>query len=361
MAEAYRLYAGTQAGMILFRGVADIWTSMGGSREFEPYFKDRVVDSVYGCKNSPEIVFAGVTFDGLYRTQDAGRHWQRTLEGDIRWVTVDPTDDRVIYAGTEPVHLYRSEDGGGTWEELKSLTEMPAEVQYKWYFPHPPHQGHVRHIYIDPEDSNCIYLALEHGGIVRSFDRGKTWEDVSEGLEYPDIHMIVRSPGSKTKYFTATSRGFFRADPPEKGWKRAEKGMESDYFHDVINLPGDRPAMFLAAGHGSPQYWDRPGGVDGRIYRSEDGGETWRQVGAGLPVKHTAMCWQLAYNPYDTNSIFAAFGDVARGHTAGPPGEGAIYVTYDRGDTWEEVGLQKRGTKYLRPPAIRVLWAAADE
>ena len=119
--------------------------------------------------------------------------------------------------------------------------------------------------------------------------------------------------------------------------------------------------MFLAAGHGSPQYWDRPGGVDGRIYRSEDGGETWRQVGAGLPVKHTAMCWQLAYNPYNTNSIFAGFGDVARGHTAGPPGEGAIYVTYDRGDTWEEVGLQKRGTKYLRPPAIRVLWAAADE
>ena len=137
--------------------------------------------------------------------------------------------------------------------------------------------------------------------------------------------------------------------------------MESDYLHDVINLPGDRPAMFLAAGHGSPQYWDRPGGVDGRIYRSEDGGETWRQVGAGLPVKHTAMCWQLAYNPYNANSIFAAFGDVTRGHTAGPPGEGAIYVTYDRGDTWEEVGLQKRGTKYLRPPAIRVLWAAADE
>ena len=87
-----------------------------------------------------------------------------------------------------------------------------------------------------------------------------------------------------------------------------------------------------------------PGGVDGRIYRSEDGGQTWRQVGAGLPAKHTAMCWQLAYNPYNKNSIFAAFGDVARGHTAGPPGQGAIYVTYDRGDTWEEVALQKRGT-----------------
>ena len=147
MAEAYRLYAGTQAGMILFRGVGDIWTSMGGSREFEPYFKDKVVDSVYGCRQSPETVFAGVTFDGLYRTKDAGRHWQRVIEGDIRWVTVDPTDERVIYAGTEPVHLYRSEDGGDSWEELKSLVEMPAEVKYKWYFPasaasrsHSPHQ-----------------------------------------------------------------------------------------------------------------------------------------------------------------------------------------------------------------------------
>ena len=55
MAEAYRLYAGTQAGMILFRGVGDIWTSMGGSREFEPYFKDKVVDSVYGCRKIPRL------------------------------------------------------------------------------------------------------------------------------------------------------------------------------------------------------------------------------------------------------------------------------------------------------------------
>ena len=58
---------------------------------------------------------------------------------------------------------------------------------------------------------------------------------------------------------------------------------------------------------------------------------SWRQVGAGLPAKHAAMCWQLAYNPYDKDSIFAAFGDVARGHTAGPPGQGAIYVTLRQG------------------------------
>ena len=174
MTAAYRLYAGTQAGMILFRGVGDIWTSMGGSREFEPYFKDKVVDSVYGCRQNPAMVFAGVTFDGLYRTRDAGRHWQRVLEGDIRWVTVDPSDERVIYAGTEPVHLYRSEDGGDTWEELKSLIEMPPEVKYKWYFPHPPHEGHIRHINVDPENPKMIYLCIEHGRELRQPDAGRS-------------------------------------------------------------------------------------------------------------------------------------------------------------------------------------------
>ena len=104
----------------------------------------------------------------------------------------------------------RSEDGGDSWEELKSLVEMPEEVKYKWYFPQPPHQGHVRHIYIDPENRQMPSISPSSMAVsYAAFDRGQTWEDVSDGFEYPDIHMVVRSPSSKTKYFAATSRGFF--------------------------------------------------------------------------------------------------------------------------------------------------------
>ena len=72
--EAYRLYAGTQSGMIIFRGVGDIWTSMGGSREFEPYFKNKVVDSVYGCR-----------YLGRSRAAEA-RHKMAATAGDSRFV-----------------------------------------------------------------------------------------------------------------------------------------------------------------------------------------------------------------------------------------------------------------------------------
>ena len=112
-----------------------------------------------GCRNTPEVVYAGVTQDGLYCTRDEGRHWQRMLEGDIRWVTVDPAEDRVVYAGTEPVKLFRSEDGGDSWEELEGLRALPPEVQQHWWFPYPPHHGHVRHIYIDPDNTDTLYLA----------------------------------------------------------------------------------------------------------------------------------------------------------------------------------------------------------
>src|SRR5207248_1272778 len=79
-----------------------------------------------------------VNQDGLYRTDDGGRHWTRLLEGEVRAVAVDPSDERVVYAGTEPVRLYRSEDGGDSWEELTALPAMPEEVRQKWWTPYPP-------------------------------------------------------------------------------------------------------------------------------------------------------------------------------------------------------------------------------
>ena len=128
----------TQTGVRLYRGKDDQWQEVGRHLS-------GVADCLAGSKKHPEMVFCGILNDGLYRTSDAGNSWLRVFEGDVRAVTVDPRDDRVVYVGTAPVHLYRSENMGETWEELKALLAMPEEIKRNWVSPQPNHAGHIRY------------------------------------------------------------------------------------------------------------------------------------------------------------------------------------------------------------------------
>ena len=168
-----RIYAGTQEGLF-------VWRSRNESREnVSVGFQTGTIDAIDGLRSKPNVVYLGVTQDGLYRTDDGGESWRRVFEGNVRAVTVDSTDERVIYVGVEPIHLYRSENGGKSWEELAGVQALPAEVKKKWSYPRPPHREHVRHVFVHPDDCSLIYVCLEHGGIIRSSDRGKSWERLS--------------------------------------------------------------------------------------------------------------------------------------------------------------------------------------
>jgi len=217
MASSVRIYAGTQEGLFVWRSKNGGWENVAVS------FETGTIDSVDGLRSRPNVVYLGVTQDGLYRTDDAGKSWRRVFEGNVRAVTVDPTDERVVYVGIEPIHLYRSEDGGESWEELVGVQALPSQVKAKWSYPRPPHREHVRHIFVHPDDSNILHVCLEHGGIIRSFDRGKTWQDVSGGIDYLDIHHISSAPGRKDLYFVASARGFFKASDPGQGWQRGKR------------------------------------------------------------------------------------------------------------------------------------------
>lgn len=350
MSERVRLYAGTQHGLIVWHSNNSDWEELGRD------FADGIIDSIAGCRLHPERVFVGITHNGLYRTEDGGRHWGKVLDGDIRAVTIDPTSDDVVYAGVEPVGLYRSEDRGENWIELSSLRELPQEVKKNWRFPQPPHQGHVRNIFIHPDNSKIIYLCIEHGGVVRSFDRGKSWEDVSQGIDYLDIHVILNLPSRFDRYFLATARGFFTSDNPAEGWVRAENGLTRDYFHDFLFLPGhagENPTMLLATADKSPGFWRREGrGARAALFKSKDCAQSWRRLGRGIPENLDPMIWALVHHPYDPDAVFAGLGDVARGHASGSGGAGKILLSRDRGESWQEIKINL--------PADRVLWAAAD-
>ncbi|MBM2811614.1 MAG: hypothetical protein HW416_2373 [Chloroflexi bacterium] len=346
-----RLYTGTAAGLFVWEQMREGWKQVA-SLDRRPFLW-----AISGAQGDPERVYAASSDDGLYRTEDAGRSWSRVLVGNVRSVTVDPSDDDVVYAGTDPVHLYRSEDRGATWKELRHLTDLPPDVTRRWRFPVPPEQGHILNIFIHPDEPTTIYLCIEHGGVVRSFDRGETWEDVSEGLlDYPDMHMVASLPHSFDRYYVSSARGFFTSADPGRGWVRAENGFTRDYYHDFVFLaPADgesRPTMLVATADKSPGSWDRPEHARSAVFRSTDCAESWHRVGNGLPELMEEGIWGFVRNPANQRGAFLGLGRIYFRDHARPCGAGGVFATSDGGESWERIPIELA--------AVRALYAAAN-
>jgi photosystem II stability/assembly factor-like uncharacterized protein len=350
VAEQVRIYAATKDGLCLLRSTKAGWESLGVP------LPGATTESLAGSQQHPERVYAAIEHDGVYATDDAGAHWSRLWEGNAWTVAVDPVNEDVLYVGTEPIHLFRTEDRGDSWEELTTLQDFPEETRFAWWGPQPPHEGHVANIFIHPDDTNTIYLCLEHGGIVRSFDRGATWEDVSKGINYLDMHVLRALPGSRSRYYVSSAREFFTSDDPARGWVPAEKGFTRDYFHDFIFMPpareGADPTMLIATADKSPGYWQRPERAQTAFFRSNDCAQSWERVGKNLPENMGAWAYTLINHPSDPNGAFAGVGDNVRGFKYDEYGQGSILATRDRGDTWETLPVPVSSTYGL--------WGAPD-
>lgn len=356
--ESLRYYIAHNGGLEVMENRAGSLTTIA------EHFQGKTLEHLVGCKNKPEIVFAAVAFDGGYRTEDAGKTWTKIMDGDVRTFTVDPHDERVVYMGIGPIRLFRSDDSGKTWEPLDGMLAIPEEAKKKWDVP-PRLRGvefpHVRHIFIHPDDQNLIFVLLEHGGVLMSRDRGKTWYDRSIGIDYVDMHYIENYPGSKERYFVSSARGFYRSDNRGEHWRRVESGMPwgytelYSYSHEWHFLPGEKPRMVLCGGKGSPGVWSREKiHPHGCILLSDDAGESWRIAIQGLAKENPWMPWVLLHHPTDANALFAGMGDGARGYgfDARIKGRGALYASRDRGESWEPVMKDT--------PSILTAWVAAN-
>jgi hypothetical protein len=260
MAETLRYYIAHNGGLKVMQPQGNSFTSVG------EFFQGKTLEHIIGAIKRPELLFAAVAFDGGYRSEDGGKSWTKIMEGDARTFTIDPHDERVVYMGIGPIRLFRSEDAGKTWEPLDGVLALSDKVKKKWDVParlRGIEFPHVRHIFVHPEDQDLIWVLLEHGGNLLSRDRGQSWEDRSDGIDYVDMHYIENYPGSKERFYVSSARGFFRSDDAGKQWRRVETGMPwgytelHSYSHEWHFIPGNTPRMVLCGGKGSPGVWSR--------------------------------------------------------------------------------------------------------
>ena len=151
-------------------------------------------------------------------------------------------------------------------------------------------------------------MGLEHGGILRSSDRGEHWEDLSEGIEYLDIHTVKGDPNHAAVYYTATARGFYRSDQYGHNWIFSQSGIDRSYFHDLVVIPGNPPTLLLTTANGTPPAWMRKKKLNRAIFRSLDYGQNWHQLTRGLPLSMERMVWNLSVDPENPDHLYAGKG-----------------------------------------------------
>jgi len=276
--------------------------------------------------------------DGIHASSDRGATWDHVFSGNVFYFHVDPVQPETIYAGMEPVALFRSTDCGDTWTELTSLRRQPDATRDKWWFPQPPHEGHIRSMHVEPGEPRRIYVAIEHGGFLRSDDGGETWEDVTDGIEYIDCHVVNSHPTRKNLVFGGTARYLYRSEDYGRDWEMVDVDLARDDVVGFTVLGGEDPSLFFTAAKGSPPSWLRPSGAESAVFRSTDDGSTWERLAGGLPDLMMPPTNSLCADPVDGDRLYlSASGMTGYAIGGGAVKGGEVWMSPDRGDSWSVV------------------------
>ena len=143
---------------------------------------------------------------------------------------------------------------------------------------------------------DSIWFGVEIGGVFRSRDGGNTWKKTSQGLVSEDIHAlaVVRDNGRR-KLFVATNRGVDVSWDDGDHWAPKAIDAPRPYFRAIVPQADTDQVLFLTNGDGPP-------GSTGRLLRSDDYGETWKD--AGLPGVLNSTPWCVAVHPAQPDLVF---------------------------------------------------------
>ena len=151
------------------------------------------------------IIYAGTT-EGLWKSSDAGASWKRTTAANvvINDVLIDPRQPAHVLLATDRGGVLASNDGG--------LTFAASNRGFS--------HRQVSTLLVDRNDSSIVYAGLlndkEQGGVFVSRDAGRSWMQMSDGLDERDVLVLRQSP--EGALFAGTDRGILRYDNDQKRW-----------------------------------------------------------------------------------------------------------------------------------------------
>ncbi len=274
-----------------------------------------------GVPGQPNVFYVGQVNGGVWKSDDYGRTWTPIFDsqptGSIGAIAVAPADPNIVYVSSgEGLQrpdlsvgngIYKSPDAGLTWTHLglRDGQQIPA-------------------LAIDPRDSNHLFAAVlghpygpnPERGVFVSTDGGQTWRkslyadentgasDIAMDPSNPDVLYASlwearQGPWEFGNTYAGTHGGIFKSTDGGKTWRKLTRGLPEVEQAYVAAAPSDPRRLYASIAHGR----------EVGIYRSDDAGENWHRAttdarpanrigGGDLPVP-------LA-DPKDANTLYSA-------------------------------------------------------
>jgi photosystem II stability/assembly factor-like uncharacterized protein len=266
-------------------------------RMIGPFRGGRTV-AISGVPGAPNMFYMAPNNGGVWKTTDYGHTWEpvfdREASGSVGALAVAPSAPNVIYVGSgEGLRrpdlsvgngVYKSTDGGKNWQHLglRDAQQIGA-------------------ILVDPNDPNRVFVAAvghpygpnDERGVFRSLDGGATWQKVL--YKNPDVGAI-----------------------------------------DLAFDPSNPQAIYAVLWASRRPPWTTGGSYNAPgagLYKSVDGGTTWRELGKGLPAGADIGRIGLAIAPSDRSRMYA----MVQSRKAG-----GVYRSDDAGETWQRINSEER-------------------
>ena len=317
-----------------------------------PWFRGEEINAaVLDCRGGRRRLLVGATSShfgpSVYRSDDLGASWIEPEPGTLGfpahtgaavariWQLQPAMDSQpdVVYAGVDPAALFRSDDGGETFRLDEGLWDHEHRAQWQ-----PGGGGLCLHTVVpDPAGGPRLGVAVSSAGFYRTMD-GVHWEAANSGIRAPFlpeptpafgqcVHKVDRHPSEPDTLYVQHHWGVYRSEDFGGQWREVGADSLPSTFGFPIVVDPNQPGTAYVLPLTSDAFRCTPDGRF-RVFRTTDGGDSWQSLDNGLPQDNA---WLTVLRDGFTTDSLAPAGLYVGTRT------GEVFGSPDAGESWREL------------------------